>query len=277
MKVLVTGDSGYIGKQLAASLMKKGFEVVGLDLRHASAGYQAVDFDLTKPGIPNISGLSAIFHLAADTECPDEEHAFRINVKGTEKMLDLAKRNKATFVYVSTGGVYGFKDTPARETDKPKPDSTYTKTKYQAETLCKKYSKDFPVVILRYFFPYSASDDNRRLMNRLIHKIKNGETVELNEGGKPVINPIAMQDAIDATIKAISCQSFDIFNIGGNEKVSILDIVRIIEKGLGIPAKMTYNGKSVSNMIGDISKAKTKLKFSPKTGIKEGIREIIKQ
>ena len=276
MKVLVTGDNGYIGRKLAISLAKKGFEVTGLDIRHDHADYETVDFDLTGPNMPNITGLSAIFHLAADTECKDEERAFRINVKGTEKMLDLAKRNKSTFIYVSTGGIYGFREAASKESDKPNPENYYAKTKQQAEELCRKYSKDFPVVILRYFFPYSASDDNRRLMNRLIFKIKNDEPVELNEGGKPTINPIAMKDAIDATIKAMNCTGFDIFNISGPDSITILDIVRMIEKELGTKAKISYNGKSVGNMIGDMTKAKSKLKFSPKTGIKEGIREIIK-
>ena len=273
MKVLVTGDSGYIGRQLASSLKKKGFEVVGLDMRHDKPGYETIDFNLTKPGFPRVSNISAIFHLAADTECSDAERAFNINVKGTEKMLDLAKKNNAVFIYASTGGVYGFGSRPFKETDKTKPDNAYTKTKVQAEEMCKKYSYHFPVTILRYFFPYGAGDD-RRLVNRLVKKITTGETVELNIEGRPVINPVAMQDAIDVTIKSMCLQGFNILNIGGKENTSILELVRLIEKETKHKAKIIYNGKKIGDLVGDIAKAKKILGYEPKISLKNGIKEL---
>jgi len=276
MKVLVTGDNGYIGRQLASSLKKRGFEVVGLDLKHGKTDYETVDFDLTKQGLPKVSGIGTIFHLAADTECTDAERAFRINVKGTEKMLELAKRENAAFVYASTGGVYGFGNTPFKETDKTKPDNTYTKTKIQAEELCKKYSQHFPVTVLRYFFPYGQGDD-RRLMNRLIKNVQTGETIELNIGGKPVINPVAMPDAIEATIISMNLQGFNIINVGGRENASILDIVRIIEKESKMKAKTAYNAKNVGDLVGDITKAEKLLKFKTKTSLRDGIKELIRQ
>lgn len=276
MKVLVTGDSGHIGRQLVSSLKKRGFEVVGLDLKHDTTDYETVDFDLTKPGLPRVPDIGAIFHLAADTEGTDSDRCFKINVKGTEKMLDLARKNKAIFVYASTGGIYGFNDKPFKETDKANPDGVYAKTKTQAEELCKKYSTYFPVIILRYFFPYGTGDD-RRLVNRLIKKIQISETVELNACGKPIINPIAMSDAMEATIRSMSLQGFNILNVGGKDNVSILNIVKLIEKELGKKAKIIYNDKKVSNLVGDITKTKKILGFEPRTDIKTGIRELVKQ
>lgn len=274
MKLLVTGDNGYIGSHLAAALSKSGFEVVGLDLRHGAADYETVDFDLTKPGLPEISGIDAVFHLAADTECKNSDLAFNINVKGTEKMLGLAKKSKSVFVYTSTGGVYGFGKKPFKESDEPKPENVYTKTKIQAEALCRKYSAHFPVCILRYFFPYGPGS-GIRLVNRLVKKIQARETIELNIGGKPVINPVAMPDAIKATIRSMDLKGFNILNIGGREQVSILDIINMIENELDKEAKTRYNNKNVGNLVGDISKASEMIKFEPKIGLKQGIRDLI--
>lgn len=274
MKLLVTGDNGYIGSQLAETLRKRGFKVVGLDIKHDSKDYETIDFDLTKPGLPDVSDIDVIFHLAADTECKNEDLAFKINVKGTEKMLDLAKKNKSFFIYTSTGGVYGFGDNPFKESDYPKPNNVYTKTKIRAEELCREYSAHFSVCILRYFFPYGPGGD-KRLINRLVKKVQICETIELNIGGKPVINPIAMPDAIDATIRSIDLEGFNILNIGGREQVSILGIINMIENELGQKAKISYNNKNFENLVGDISKASRMLKFDPKIDLKRGIKDLI--
>jgi UDP-glucose 4-epimerase len=274
MKILVTGNSGYIGRQLAATLRKRDFKVVGLDLRHAEVDYETVDFDLTKPDLPDVSGVDVIFHLAADTECRNEDIAFKINVEGTEKMLELAKKEKSVFIFASTGGVYGFGKKPFKESDKPSPYDPYTRTKIQAEELCRKYSRYFSVCILRYFFPYGAGG-NRRLINRLVKKIQINQVIDLNINGKPVINPVAMPDAMDATIKSMELKGFNIINIGGKEEVSILDIVNLIEKEANQKAKIRYNRKKVEDLVGDISKAKELLNFEPKIDLKQGIRNLI--
>lgn len=274
MKFLVTGDNGYIGRHLAAALRKNGFKVVGLDLRHDAADYETIDFDLTKPGLPKISDIDAIFHLAADTECKNDDTAFNINVKGTEKMLGLAKKNRSVFIYTSTGGVYGFGKKPFKESDEPKPENVYAKTKIQAEGLCRKYSVHFPVCILRYFFPYGPGSDIR-LVNRLVKKIQTGDTIEINIDGKPIINPVAMQDAINATVKSIGLEGFNIINIGGREQASVLDIINMIEGELGQKAKISCNNKNVGNLVGDISKASEILEFKPKISLKHGIIDLI--
>lgn len=276
--VLVTGDNGLVGSHVTSALKKK-MRVIGLSRRHEkSMDYETVDFDLASAAEPPISGVDIVIHLAADTECKDEKSAFATNVAGTEKMLELAKRNNVeSFVYASTGGVYGFGKKAFKETAKPKHHNIYSKTKYSAELLCKQYSRYFPVVILRYFFPYGYTDKNR-LINRLVNKIRDSDVVEINTGGRPVINPIAVRDAAQATIKSIKPLSdYNIFNIGGSEKVSILEIVNLIEKELNTKAKITYNNNKAGNLLGDITKAAKLLKFEPKISLKQGIKDLAKK
>lgn len=274
MRILVTGDNGFIGSHLANTLKKDGHEVIGLDLKHGQKDYQTVDFDITKP-MTHLSNADVIFHLAADVECKNKRQGYKINVEGTKNILEIAKNlSVKSFIYISTGGVYGFGDKPFKETDKVAPHNFYSMTKYKAELLSKAYSKYFPVVVIRYFFPYS-SDGNTRLINRLVNQIRNSEMIELNASGKPIINPIYIDDAIEATIKLMKPQkNFNIFNIGGAENTGILDIIRIIEKELGIKANIRFNKKKIGNMIGDVTKAKKLLKFKPKTGIKQGIKLV---
>lgn len=276
--VLVTGDTGLVGSHVISALKKRA-TVIGLSRRHKeSQDYETINFDLAKDGPLHISNVDAIFHLAADTACDDAKSAFATNVRGTQKMLELAKTNHVeSFVYASTGGIYGFGKKPFKESDKPKPSNTYTKTKYSAELLCKHYSRHMPVVVLRYFYPYGPTERNR-LINRLVNKIRHGDTIELNTAGAPVINPIAVHDAAMATIKSAKpLSNYNVFNIGGMEKVSILQLVRIIERQMGKEAILKYNNLKIGNMVGDITKAEKAIKFKPRIPLQRGIKEIIEK
>ncbi len=271
--VLVTGDMGFIGRHLVSEL-KKNFSIIGLGRKHEDTDYDTIDFDITS-GVPDVKA-DHIVHLAADVRCDEREKAFGVNVVGTHNMLELAKRNNVkSFVFASTSSVYGFGEKTFKETDKPLPHDIYSQTKYEGELLCKKYSEFFPVAVLRYFFPYGASQKKDRLINRLIDRVKTNQTIELNVDGKPVINPVAMSDAVAATMSSMKLESnFEIINVGGVENVSILEIVKLIEKYTGKSASIKYTKKEVSNMIGDITKAKEILAFQPKVKIEKGIEEL---
>ena len=131
--------------------------------------------------------------------------------------------------------------------------------------------------MLRYFFPYGQTDKNR-LINRLINKIKNNEIVELNVDGKPIINPVTVQDAAKVTIATMKPLSeYNVFNIGGSETVSILQLMKIIEEQLGMKARITYNNHKIENMVGDITKAKELLSFKPEITLERGIEDILKE
>jgi len=279
-KVLITGDNGFVGSHLANALQKgKGFEVVGLSIKHKpNLSYKTIDFDLAQPRFPPISDIDIVLHLAADVECQNKEAAYKVNVGGTKKLLELSKKNEIkSFVYASTGSVYGFREAAFKETDPPSPQGTYAKTKYQAELLCKQYSKYFPVTILRYFYPYGKLYDDRRLINRLISNVKSAKLIELNINAKPVINPINISDAVDITVKAAEPVSqFEIFNIAGKERVSILQLIKIIEKQLKIKAKIKYNNKEVGNIIGETTKTEKIFRFEPRVSLEEGISELVR-
>jgi nucleoside-diphosphate-sugar epimerase len=112
----------------------------------------------------------------------------------------------------------------------------------------------------------------------LINKIKNKDVIELNVDGKPIINPITLSDAAEATVKAIkTTPKFNIFNIGGSEQASILQIVNIIEKQTGKKVKIKYNNNKIEDMVVDITKMKEILRFKPKINLEEGIREMIER
>ena len=111
-KCLVTGSSGFLGSVLVKYLKNKNYEVVGWDIVE---GNDVCDPELSE------SDIDFIFHLA----CPvDPEHREKIALptalassQGTYNMLELAKKNNAKFLYVSSSEVYGSSNNPRKETD----------------------------------------------------------------------------------------------------------------------------------------------------------------
>lgn len=141
MKILVTGSSGFAGEILVPKLEKKGFDVIGLDFTPGK--FTQIVHDIAKP-IQIENNTDAIIHLAARLEhdrCTTKEY-FDANVKGTENLLEFAKKNNSFFIYVSTTAIYGSPKSPIDEKTIISPDGDYATTKYEGEKICEKFKTD---------------------------------------------------------------------------------------------------------------------------------------
>ncbi|MEO1373638.1 MAG: NAD-dependent epimerase/dehydratase family protein [Cyanobacteria bacterium J06635_10] len=155
MKTLVTGANGFTGSHLVKSLQQRGDSVVGLvrkssDLsRLKDTDIQLVTGDITdrKALREAIQGVDTVFHTAAFVELGlvDEAQMERVNVEGTQAVLEIAKEMKISkMVYCSTIGIYG--DTNGEIVDETFErtqehfSSAYDSTKYEAQQLVDNYA-----------------------------------------------------------------------------------------------------------------------------------------
>jgi len=171
MKSLVTGASGYIGKNLVKLLVKNGIEVRAfvrktsnikplLNLKNVEIFYG--DVTDTSSLENAIKGCDYVFHLAALVyDWGKYEKFYRVNYLGTENVLKAAlKANIKKFIHISTLGVLDLRGKKIVREDCPYGHftSAYCKTKAKAEMLVKEYNKYFPVVILRPGAVYGPED-----------------------------------------------------------------------------------------------------------------------
>ena len=167
MRILVTGGAGRIGVIVCKAALQNGFEVRIFDLENSTTRRNVGDLgkkaeiiwgDITEPDSVRkaLKDVKAVVHMAAVlTAVIDSkpELATRINVGGTQTLVDLIKENNnpIPFVYASSVAVFG--PTPdatqplSPEKDFPKPKGPYAETKFQAENLIKASGMDY--VILR--------------------------------------------------------------------------------------------------------------------------------
>lgn len=143
MKVLVTGSSGLIGRELVSHLVERGHKVVeysrgnGKDIMNSE--------QLRK----EMKGCEAVVHLAAelDEESPE---IFRVNVQGTKNVIEAAADSRIMhFVFISTTGVLGRFYGAADESFPYNPVTSYEKSKAEAEKIVLSYQEVLPVTVIR--------------------------------------------------------------------------------------------------------------------------------
>ena len=171
MRVLVSGNEGYIGCILVPLLRQRGHEVIGFDtglFRDCALGPIArpptIRKDIRDAELADFDGIDAVIHLAGLANDPlgdlDPPITFEINHAGTVRMAELAKRaGVRRFLYASICSVYGAAgDDMIDEESTLTPLTPYAKSKVRAEEdLNPMRSDDFCVVFLRAATAYGVS------------------------------------------------------------------------------------------------------------------------
>lgn len=167
------------------------------------------------------------------------------NVKIMEKM---SERPGLKLVYLSSGGtVYGNPHyVPINEAHPTDPISSYGITKLAIEKYIQMFArqKKFHASILRVSNPFGefqSFSDGQGVISTFLWKALNGETIEIWGDGKAVRDYIYVGDVCDAIIAALGYRGQKItFNIGSGAGLSVLDILRSIEKIVGFSADVRH-------------------------------------
>jgi nucleoside-diphosphate-sugar epimerase len=162
MKILVTGGCGYVGSVLVPSLASQGHEVVVVDAQWFGnflpnlANIKIVKKHFSEIDQNELFGVESVIHLANVANDPSVELnpvlSWEVNVLHTTQLLNLCKKVKSikSFMYASSGSVYGVKDEDRVTEDLDLvPISAYNKTKMSAERVCLSYSEYFDVYCIR--------------------------------------------------------------------------------------------------------------------------------
>lgn len=187
MKILLTGSTGFMGRNVLSALLDNQFEVMApvrsishgkLTIKHKNL--LSVEGDFWDDSVFNAHkkfNPEVIIHLAAmrgeGLGNYDEYH--KVNIVGTEKLAEFALKNGIkSFIYCSTVGVYGTipADLPAGLETTLIPDNNYHLSKFQAERIvAEKLQLDIPFIILRPTISYGPGDNG--FLVRLVNLVKN--------------------------------------------------------------------------------------------------------
>ncbi|MFA6272543.1 MAG: GDP-mannose 4,6-dehydratase [Patescibacteria group bacterium] len=305
---LVTGGAGFIGSHTIKRLIENGENVVCVDDFNDYYDPQLKEdrinkllgkfkFPIYRADIREFERLKQIFkehkidricHLAARAgvraSIEDPFIYQDVNIRGTLNLLELAKDyNITNFVFASSSSVYGGNTKiPFSENDPvDSPISVYAATKKSCELLAHVYHKlyDLNVTGLRFFTAYGPYGRPDMAYYKFTKKIIAGDEIDVYNFGKHHRDFTYIDDVIDGVISALKLpHKYEIFNLGNSHTVSLEYFIRLIEKELGLKAKMKMlpmQAGDVEKTHADISKAKSMLGFEPKTNIEGGIHQFI--
>ena len=308
-KILVTGCAGFIGMSLCEKLLIMGFKVLGVDNLNnyysVSLKRQRVNrlkkyknFLFTISDISDFDDIRSHFkafkpnkviNLAAQAGVRyslDNPHAYiNTNVMGFLNILECCRNlNIGSLLYASSSSVYGGnKDFPFSIKDRvDNPISIYAATKKSNELMANSYSHLFNIRTtgLRFFTVYGPWGRPDMAMYIFAKKIMNNKEICVFNNGDMERDFTYIDDIVDGLIKAVyKNYKCEIFNLGNNNCVKLMDVIKLIEDNLGKKAKIKYMGMQpgdVKKTVADIDYSKEKLSYNPKTKISEGVNKFIR-
>jgi UDP-glucuronate 4-epimerase len=305
-KVLLTGAAGLIGAKTAQFLLESGVEVIGIDnlndyydvslKKWRLAQIKDSNFNFLEIDIEDKSSLEklfsnhkfdVVFNLAAragvrySMENPDIYMS--TNAQGTLNLLEcMRKHNVKKFVLASTSSLYAGQPMPFLETlPVNTPISPYAASKKAAEVMAYTYHYLYKidVSVVRYFTVYGPAGRPDMSPYIFADSLLNEKELPVFGDGTQSRDFTYVDDIASGTILAAKELGYEVINLGGgNNPVSLNQMIALMEKYSGKKAKVKYSSKIAADMDvtwADISKAKKLLGWEPKVGFDEGIKNLI--
>ncbi len=260
MRVLITGGAGFIGSHLADAYLQRGDEVFVIDdlstgrienIRHLKNNPR---FHYTIESVHNqpvtaelVDQCDVVFHLAAAVgvklivESP--VRTIETNVRGTEVVLSIANKKKKKVLLASTSEVYGLStDVPFREDGNLVMGATtkgrwsYACSKAIDEFLALAYWRErkLPTIVVRLFNTVGPRQTGQygMVIPTFVKQALSGRPITVYGDGKQTRCFGYVGDVVGALIKLMDHDRAvgQVFNIGSNEEITILDLAQRIKK-----------------------------------------------
>lgn len=303
---LVTGAAGFIGARTSEMLIEQGHTVVGIDNVNDAYDPRMKEFRLKK--LQTLSGfkfhrqdisdkscielfrdekLDGVIHLAARAgvrfSVENPWVFLESNVMGTLNMLEVCHQYGCKkFIMASTSSIYGENPPyPTPETaSSSEPMQPYAASKKGAEALAHSYHHLYgiDISILRFFTVYGPAGRPDLAHLRFVQWISEGKPVRINGDGNHSRGFTYIDDIARGTILALKPVGFEVFNLGGHEVITVINLIRLMEDIIGKKADVKYGPPNPADMLtnqADVTKAGTLLGWEPKIDMRTGVTKLI--
>lgn len=299
MRCLITGAAGFVGANLARTLLDLGHEVDGIvspqsdtwRLAELSQRMTLLRVDLLDHGAVreamSKSSPECVFHLATYGAYSFQTDTMRMIMTNLGATLNLVEASDEIgslgFINAGSSSEYGFVGHAPAEDECCRPNSAYATTKLAATQLCQQIAaqRRLRIVTLRLYSVYGPFEDPRRLMPALVQALLRG-------GYPPLADPrtardfVYVDDVADAFVAAASHtdhQSGDIFNIGSGAQTTLAELAAVAGKLFGAkapPAWDSYGSRSWDTgiWVSAPARAKVVLGWTARTTLTDGLQKL---
>jgi len=309
--VLITGATGFVGRNLLATLLKtapykNGSLKITCTTRNPKTineqwpseikKLKVLDWDIRLPLEKSHDHYDFVFHLAGENRSSQNAQQAKIiyetSVEGTKNLLNAIKSKKIRsqkIIFASSGAVYG--PTPFKNNHFIEPESIpdrdiadldpYRASKAEAEVICKKFlqESDSILVIARMFAfvgPHLPLDKNFAIGNFFKDCLLRRE-ITVNSHGSSVRSYQSATDMVNWLIAILmNGENGNIYNVGSSEEISIKSLAQLIceifQNTCGLKILGDQTRDPVSSYyVPNITKAKEKFGLENSIDLKSSI------
>ena len=301
-KVLITGGAGFIGSNLADTLITSGDEVIIIDNLYSGrisyvnpkAKFYLADIrDDIIDNVFNVEKPDIVIHLAAQMSVPfsveDPKFDLDVNLKGLLNLLDASVKNKVEkFIFSSSGGtVYGDVQYPVSEEAPLKPFPPYAITKTTSEHYLDFYRKQYGLeyVVLRFanvYGPRQVSAHESGVVTIFTEKFLKKEPAVIytfpNQKGGMRRDYIYVSDVVSGIEASMKYKKTDVFNLGTGIATETLEIIKTLSDIQGYSIEHSFGPPRDGDLEETyliIDKAKELLNWEPKVMLKDGLSRTV--
>ena len=293
MRAVVTGGAGFIGSHLVDALLARGDEVWVLDnlstgrRERVPDGARLVEGDIRDAEAVGAAFAEArpdaCFHLAAQADVrrsvEDPAYDADVNVLGTIRVLEAARRHGAQVVFSSTGGaIYGECDAPAPETAERRPISPYGTSKLAGEEYLAMERRLYGAshVALRYGNVYGPRQDphgEAGVVAIFLGRLAAGEPFTIFGDGTQTRDYVYVGDVVRATLAAVGSPG-GVLNVGTGRETSVLDLADACRAASGVDREPAFADARLGELQRSVlstALAERELGFRSEVGLPDGI------
>ena len=302
---LITGGAGFIGSHVGEALLARGDTLTVLDnfnrfydpaIKRSNVallkGAQLIEGDIRDQGLVGelfaSQRFDGVVHLAAMAgvrpSLLDPLLYEDVNVRGTLILLEAARRQPGLrFVFASSSSVYGANErVPFSETDDiHRPVSPYAATKRAGELHGYTYHHLYgiPFTGLRFFTVYGERQRPEMAIHKFVKAAFEGTPVPFYGDGSTRRDYTYIADIVDGVVRALDrCAGYELYNLGESQTISLAELVAAIELATGRKMLLDRQPMQPGDVLvtyADVSKAREKLGYEPRTALAEGLRRFV--
>ena len=292
MRAVVTGGAGFIGSHVVDALLARGDEVHVLDdLSKGVRGNVAEAATLHVADLRDADRVfdaarpEAVLHLAAQADVrvsvdrPDRDA--EVNVLGTLRVLEAARRHGAQVVFASTGGaIYGECDGPATESAPRRPLAPYGTSKLCGEEYLATWNRLYGTehVALRLgnvYGPRQMPHGEAGVVAIFMGRLREGGPPTIYGDGRQTRDYVYVGDVVAAVLAALG-RDGGVYNVGTGVETSVLELYEAVQQSAGVRREAEHadaRAGELQRSVLDVSLAARELGWRPELDLADGLAE----
>ena len=292
-RVLITGGGGFIGGALVDDLRSEAsVRLLDVDLgEDVPDDVRAVEGDVRDEQVLEeaMAGVDVVFHQAAivsvEASIEDPLRSHSVNVAGTLRVLEAARRHDARAVLASSAAVYGDPErVPIPETAPLEPTSPYGLEKLALDTYARLYHELYGLetVALRYFNVYGpgqSGGDYAGVIDAFLDRARADEPIRVHGDGEQTRDFVHVDDVVAANRLAAETDEVGVaYNVGTGESVTINRLAEQVRDAVGSDSAIVHtDGREgdIRHSRADVARARERLGYRPTVDLRSGLETLV--